>query len=144
MTPWLALIESNTSGTGRLFARAAIQQGYRPILLSADPSRYEYAREDGLDVLRLDTSDRSVLIDACRRLAADPLLAGVTSSSEYFIATAAALASRLGLPAPSPAAVRSCRNKWKQRSRLEAAGVGMPQFRLATSVKAAIKAAEDV
>ena len=46
MPHWLALIESNTSGTGRLFARAAAAQGFRPILLSEDPSRYTYAADD--------------------------------------------------------------------------------------------------
>src|SRR2546423_8012902 len=99
---WLALIESNTSGTGRLFARAAIQLGLRPILLTAEPARYTYVAEDGVSVLCVDTQDLQALLEACRRLAADPGLAGITSSSEYFIATAASIAKRMGLPGPSP------------------------------------------
>lgn len=140
----LAFIESNTSGTGRLFARAAAEGGWRPVLLAADPARYAYAAADGLEVVRLDTQDEEALFDACRRLAAGQGLAGVTSSSEYFVAAAAKLASRLGLPAPSHEAVAACRDKHEQRLRLRAAGVGCPPFRLAESVEEARAAADEL
>lgn len=140
MNPWLAFVESNTSGTGRLFARAAAQQGFRPILLSDDPARYSYVSQDGLETLNVDTRTEGTLLDACRRLGP----AGVTSSSEYFISTAASLARRLGLAGPSPGAVRACRDKFKQRRLLEKAGVPMPAFRAATSIKSAVAAAEDL
>ena len=140
MNPWLAFVESNTSGTGRLFARAAAQQGFRPILLSDDPARYSYVSQDGLETLNVDTRTEGTLLDACRRLGP----AGVTSSSEYFISTAASLARRLGLAGPSPGAVRACRDKFKQRRLLEKAGVAMPAFRAATSIKSAVAAGEDL
>lgn len=141
---WLAFVESNTSGTGRLFARAAARQGLRPILLAADPARYRYVEQDGLDALRVDTQDEQALIEACRRLASAPGLAGVTSSSEYFIATAAVIASRLGLPGPSAEAIRACRDKHTQRLRLRAAGVGVPAFQAAGSADEAVAAAERI
>ncbi len=40
--PSLVFIESNTSGTGQLFVKAAVQQSMQPILLAAKPSRYPY------------------------------------------------------------------------------------------------------
>lgn len=137
----LAFIESNTSGTGRLFARAAAAAGLRPVLLLADPSRYPYAAEDALEVIRVNTQDEGALLDACRRLREGPGLAGVTSSSEYFVAAAARLASGFGLPAPSHEAVAACRDKHAQRRRLKAAGVGCPGFRLASTVDEAAAAA---
>jgi argininosuccinate lyase len=142
--PWLAFIESNTSGTGRLFVRAAVEQGSRPILLTDDPARYSYVEEEGLEVLRVDTQDEHGLLEACRRLAAGRQLAGVTSCSEYFIATAAALARRLKLPGPSPRAIRACRDKQTQRVRLQAAGIAVPQFRSARSVKTAVGASQQL
>ncbi len=142
--PWLVFVESNTSGTGRLFVRAAVREGARPILLTADPARYGYVAEEALDVLEVDTQDGAALLAACRRLAAEAPLAGLTSSSEYFVATAAALARRLGLPGPLPAAVRTCRDKQALRRRLQAAGVGIPAFRPASSVKAAVAAARSI
>ena len=144
MTAWLAFVESNTSGTGQLFARAASQQGFRPILLSNDPARYSYASQDGLDTLQVDTRAETALLDACQRLATDGGLAGVTSSSEYFVAIAASIARRLSLPGPSPGAIRACRDKFRQRRRLQTAGVPMPAFRSATSIKAALDAAQDL
>lgn len=142
--PPLALIESNTSGTGRLFARAAAEQGFRPVILSADPARYDFVGRDGLDSFDVDSDDTEALVAACRGLAPAGELAGVTSSSEYYVATAAAVASRLGLPGAHPEAVRECRDKWKQRLRLEAAGAGAPEFRVAASGRAAVEAAREI
>jgi biotin carboxylase len=139
--PALALVESNTTGTGPLFARAAAGLGCRPVLLTADPGRYPFASRDRLEVLRVDTSDREALLAACRRLAAAGGLAGVTSSSEYFVATAALLAERLRLAAPAPQAVARCRDKGHQRRRLRAAGLAVPDFRLVRSAAAAAAAA---
>ena len=144
MHSWLAFVESNTSGTGRLFARAAAQKGFRPILLSDNPERYSYVSQDGVDTLTVDTQSESSLLHACRRLAADAGLAGVTSSSEYFVSTAARIARRLRLAGPSPVAVRECRDKFRQRRRLERAGVPMPAFRRATSIKSAVHAAQEL
>lgn len=144
MTAWMAFIESNTSGTGRYFAQAASQRGFRPILLSDNPARYNYVSQDGLDTLKVDTQNEWTLLDTCRRLAQDDGLAGVTSSSEYFVSIAASLARRLNLAGPSPGAVRVCRDKFKQRRRLEKAGVPMPAFRCATSIRTAIHAAQDL
>ncbi|MDT7543409.1 MAG: hypothetical protein QOE33_3313 [Acidobacteriota bacterium] len=144
MPHWLALIESNTSGTGRLFARAAAAQGLRPILLSEDPSRYTYAAEDQLDTLRVDTSDVAEVIDACRRLAGEGRLSGVTSSSEYYVATAATVARRFDLPGPHAVSIRDCRDKLKQRQKLQRAGVPIPRFSPALSVRMAVNRAKEL
>lgn len=141
--PWFALVESNTTGSGRLFCAAARARDMRPVVLTADPTRYPYLADDGIEVLVVDTADGLAIRAACRRLAADRLV-GVTSSSEYFAATAAAVASELGLPAPDPAAVAGCRRKDQQRAALAAAGVPGPAVRVAASGCAAVQAAEQL
>src|SRR4026208_285080 len=113
MSAWMAFIESNTSGTGRYFARAAAQKGFRPILLSDNPARYSYVSQDGLDTLKVDTRNEWTLLDTCRRLARGDGLAGVASSSEYFVSIAASIARRLNLAGPSPGAVHACRDKFR-------------------------------
>jgi biotin carboxylase len=143
-TPRLVLIESNTSGTGRLFARAAIQQGARPILLTDDPSRYKYINEEHLKVLQINTQDEEAMFDACMEMKYEAGVAGITSSSEYFILTAAVLASRLGLPGAPPEVIRTCRDKQAQRVRLQEAAVGIPAFRSVRSAGQALKAAESL
>jgi len=142
--PCLAFVESNTSGTGRLFARAAAQQGFRPVLLCSDPTRYKYAEEDGLSTIEVDTTDQKALLKVCEELAAAPSLAGLMSSSEYFVATAAAVAFELALSGPNHAAVQKYRDKENQRWRLKQAGIGQPAFQAASSVNAAIAAAETI
>lgn len=139
--PWLVFIESNTSGTGRLFVRRATELGYRPMLLAADLSRYPYAGEDGIETLEIDTQDKRAILRACRQLAHDSRIAGVTSSSEYFIETSAEIAQELGLPGPAPDSIRICRDKWLQRNRLSDAAVGIPRFIRASSIRKAVNAA---
>lgn len=133
------LLESNTTGTGRLFARAAANLGFEPVLACKDPGRYPYAAEDGLRVEVLDTSDEAAVLDLARRL--EP--AGVTSSSEYFIAPAAAVAATLGLPAADADAIARCRDKVQQRTTLAAAGVPVPGFCAVETVDEAVAAADD-
>jgi len=142
--PYLLLVESNTTGTGRQFAQRAAELGLLPVLLSADPDRYPYAAQDSLRTVVVDTSDDAALWTAVRALADEAPVAGVLSSSEYYVATAAALAERLGLAGPSPDAVRACRDKDRQRRTLAAAGVPVPGFAVAGDRAAAVAAAERI
>ncbi|CAL9505086.1 ATP-grasp domain-containing protein [Streptomyces pilosus] len=143
--PWFAFLESNTTGTGRAFCAAARARGMRPVLLTRDPDRYPYAAEDGLDVRVLDSADPDAVLDCCARLAADGAgLAGVTSSSEYFVAAAARTAAALGLPAADGDAVARCRDKERQRTALAAAGVPVPAFTAASDAAGAVRAADAI
>ena len=137
----VALLESNTTGTGRLFARAAADLGHGPVLLCADPARYPYAAEDGLRTEVLDTSDVDAVLAACRRFGD---VVGVTSSSEYFIAPAAAVAAALGLAGPDADAITRCRDKETQRELLASTHVPVPRFAAASTVDDAVKVAEDI
>ncbi|MFJ6461623.1 ATP-grasp domain-containing protein [Streptomyces sp. NPDC091387] len=137
----LLLVESNTTGTGRLFARRAAELGVVPVLLCADPGRYPYAAQDRLRTVVVDTSDESALWAAVRALENEATVAGVLTSSEYYVPTAAALAYRLGLPGPSAEAVRACRDKAEQRRTLTGAGVGSADFAVVSEVAGAIDAA---
>ena len=136
---WFVLVESNTTGTGRLFCARARDLGLRPVLLTRDPGRYPYVEQDGVDHVVVDTTDPDAVLAACTAL--DGPVAGVASSSEYYVATAGAAARALGLPHPDPDAVLACRDKHTQRARLRAAGVPGPEFAAATTPGAAVDAA---
>jgi biotin carboxylase len=126
----LLLLESNTTGSGRLFCAAARRLGLRPVVFTRDPGRYPYLAEDGIPVEQLDTGDPDAVRQAAAELA--DRLAGVTSSSEYFVAAAAGLAAEFGLPHPDAAAITSCRNKAAQRWTLRTSGLAGPDFTTAT------------
>lgn len=161
---WLILLESNTTGSGRLFCAAACRLGLRPVVFARDPSRYSYLAEHRIQTWQLDTGDRLAVRKAAAELAGGPRgvgqptggvgaraapggagavnrIAGVTSSSEYFVAAAAELAAELGLPHPNPDAITACRDKAVQRRLLLAHGVAGPAFATATNPAQAVERA---
>lgn len=139
--PILALVESNTTGTGRLVVEAARARGLRPVLLSTHPDRYPWVEDDRVDVARADTADPTAVTRVCALLARRAPVAGVTTTSEYFVATAARTAAHLGLPGPDAARVEACRDKRRQRLVLRDAGVPVPAHEAVGSVAAAVAAA---
>ena len=142
--PYFVLVESNTTGTGRLLAAAARARGLCPVLLSTRPDRYPWVEGDGVEVAWADTADPEALARICTRLARRDPVAGVTTSSEYFVAIAARVADRLGLPGPAAASVEQCRDKRRQRLALLAGGVPVPAFEAVGSVASAVAAASDI
>lgn len=125
MTRPLIMIESNSTGTGRLFAARARGLGVEPVLFCADPRRYRFAEIDRVARVTVDTTARGDVLDRIAALAHKP--AGVMSSSEYYVPMAADVAANLGLPGPDPAAVLRCRNKRQQRRTLHRHGVAAPR-----------------
>jgi biotin carboxylase len=144
MAELMVFVESNTTGTGRLFAERARDLGLEPHMVTADAARYPYLAELGIPAHGCRTELASAVLTSCRRLARTHRVAGVTSSSEYFIATAARVARSLGLPGEDPAKLAAARDKGVQRRRFAACGVDSPDFRLAYSTKEAVAAAEEL
>jgi biotin carboxylase len=142
----LLFVESNTSGTGRLFVAAARDMGFRTVLITTRPQKYAFLAEPGapevIEVKRIDEDELDALIRL--RFANGAEVAGITSSSEYFVATAAALAARFGLAGPDASAVRAARDKSHQRAALAAAGLPTPEFRAVTSAVDAVAAAREI
>lgn len=121
--PLFLFIESNTSGTGAIFASKAYELGYTPVLVASDPHKYDYACEPWLRLEYCDTYNRNDLKYLAKRLGGAGTIAGVFSSSEYFIAEAATLARSLGLPGPDPARIEACRDKTVQRQTVSDLGI---------------------
>lgn len=142
----LVFVESNTSGTGRLFVRTARNMGFAPVLVTTRPGKYAFLSEDGAPevvvVPRIDEDELHALIG--ERFDGGAGVAGITSSSEYFIATAAALAARFGLAGPNADAVRAARDKSRQREVLAAGGVPVPAYRSVSSAREAVDAAREI
>jgi biotin carboxylase len=138
------LVESNTSGTGRLFANTVAELGYLPLVLTDDPSRYPYLRSDGIDYLEVRTSDFKALENCVLKVVGREKIAGVYSSSEYYIEAAARIAELLRLPGESHAIVAGCRNKHTQRESLRRAEVFVPKFRRAQSHEEAMSALDEI
>lgn len=128
----LLFVEANTSGTGMAALEVTRRLGLTPVLLTNKPSRYT-----GLsgEVLSCDTASipalRAAITDRFRR----EEIAGLTTTSDFYVTTAAELASWLGLPRNPADAMRVCRDKSLLRARLTSAGVHQPRYAVARSTR---------
>src|SRR5205823_10351764 len=118
----------NTSGTGRLFVRVAGENGYDPVMLVDKAERYPFLKEDSVAFRRCNTNSSAEIAATLQSLEREAALAGIFSSSEYFLETAAIFAGQYRLPGPNPKAVQTCRNKYSQRQALQRAGLLTPIF----------------
>lgn len=137
-------IESNSTGTGGLFTTIARERGYRPIILTDNPERYAFLDQHRIDFIRTNTSDSLSIRKVVADLSEAARIAGVYSSSEYFVEAAATLSDCLGLPGADCNAIRVCRNKWRQRLVLQAAGFSVPRFQLACSMRDVLSGVESI
>jgi biotin carboxylase len=140
----LVFIESNTTGTGRLFVKAAAEFGYKTVMLVERPERYPFLEQDSVPYKRCNTAISADLGNAIQCLARESSLAGIFSSSEYFIETAAFFAAQYGLHGANAEAVRACRNKWVQRQCLQRAGLHSPKFECVTAGEQACAVLEHI
>ncbi len=142
--PVLLFVESNTTGTGMLALRTAVRLGLEPALLTASPDRYPDLAGTGCRIVLCDTDDPRKLRLAAQEAAADRDIAGVTTTSEFYLVPVAELAESLGLAGNEPGTLAICRDKAAARAALHAARVGQPRYaaiRQGPGAEAAVKAA---
>ncbi|BCG76179.1 argininosuccinate lyase [Mesorhizobium sp. 113-1-2] len=125
-------VESNTTGTGELLMKRARFLGFEPYLVTRNPARYPFLRDSVAEVIEAETRSPDELIGVAVKLKS---LAGIYSSSDYFVEAAASLAAAIGLPTADSGAIATCRNKWQQAVELERASITIPKTQLATSVR---------
>ncbi|MFJ8164235.1 pyridoxal-phosphate dependent enzyme [Streptomyces sp. NPDC096136] len=126
----LLFVESNTTGTGMLALERARELDTVPVLLTADPDRYRGLAETGAEVVRCDTNSDAALRAAVQERFRREEIAGVTTTSDFYVPAAARIARWLGLPGNAPEAVAVCRDKSALREGLRAAGVRQPRYSL--------------
>ena len=141
---WVVFIESNTTGTGRLFTSRTAAHGYRPVILAEDPNRYPYIQQDRIPEVVCATGSIAALEQALKMLSRKAVISGIFSSSEYFIENAARMAREWNLPGADPESLKICRNKGTQRRSLCAAGLNTPRFAVVDSVEAAVAALKTI
>lgn len=126
----LLFVESNTTGTGMMALDLARGLGTVPVLLTADPDRYRGLAETGAEVVRCDTNSAAALRTAVQERFRREEIAGVTTTSDFYVPAAAGVAQWLGLPGNPPEAMAVCRDKAALREALREAGVRQPRYGL--------------
>ncbi|MFJ9427683.1 pyridoxal-phosphate dependent enzyme [Streptomyces sp. NPDC101249] len=125
--PVLAFVESNTTGTGMLALRTATRLGFAPVLLTKDPARYQGLDATRCEAVTCDTEDDAAVRAAVATAAAGRTVAGVTTTSDFYLAHTARLARALGLPGHAQETAAACRDKSLTRQALGDAGVRQPR-----------------
>ncbi|MFD7505033.1 pyridoxal-phosphate dependent enzyme [Streptomyces sp. NPDC059850] len=128
----LLFIESNTTGTGMIAMRSAAGLDLRPVLLTGDPGRYAGVEETGCEVLLCDTNSANALRSAIQRRFTREEIAGVTTTSDFYVPAVADLAEWLGLPGSPVESVSTCRDKAALRAALTEAKVAQPAYAVVT------------
>ncbi|MGA5063616.1 pyridoxal-phosphate dependent enzyme [Streptomyces exfoliatus] len=124
----LLFVEANTSGTGVQALRTAAALGLTAVLLTSAPERYTGAADTGCEVVVCDTNDVPALRQTIQERFRREDIAGITTTSDFYVPTVAGLADWLGLPGNDEDAANRCRNKASLRHALAAAGVPQPRF----------------
>ncbi|GAB3460714.1 pyridoxal-phosphate dependent enzyme [Actinophytocola sediminis] len=128
----LLFVESNTTGSGMLALRAAARMGLRAVLAVREPGRYPSAADTGCELLVCETNSLPALRAAVQRRFRREELAGVTTTSDFYVPMVAELTAWLGLPGNTVDATSTCRNKALLRARLARAGVPQPRYAVVT------------
>ncbi|RCG32259.1 ATP-grasp domain-containing protein [Sphaerisporangium album] len=137
------LIVEPVSG-GADVARLAHRLGMTIVIASRDTGDCEIPadlRKITSVVLTVDTNDERALFDAVTAHHERDPLAAVLPGCDFYVATTARLAARLGLPGLPVETVDAVRNKARMRERVAAAGLRTPSFAEASSLDALRSAA---
>ncbi len=105
---YIVFIESNTTGTGRLFLKKATLKGLKTVFITKDPNKYDFLNKDLIQPIILDTDSEEEIYTELKNL---KNLKAIFSTSEYYIETACNLARKFNLLANNPKAINICRNK---------------------------------
>ncbi|MFD4131471.1 pyridoxal-phosphate dependent enzyme [Streptomyces goshikiensis] len=140
----LLFVESNTTGTGMAALRLARALDFTPVLLTSEPTRYTGLDDTGADVVVCDTNSLPALRETVQARFRAQEIAGITTTSDFYVPTVAELATWLGAPGNPAEAMRTCRDKAKLRETLARAGVRQPRFVVVRDAAAGATAAAKV
>lgn len=127
---YLLFIESNTTGSGVEALHKAYELGLEPVLFTRDATRYQNIYATGCVIVSCETNElTSVQATIANFIQAHPgRVGGITTTSEFYVETVAALAHEFDVPTNSVQMIRMCRDKAYTRQFLTESGFLQPQF----------------
>lgn len=128
----IGFIESNTTGSGKIFLEKALELGFEVIFLTQDPNRYPFLVNSKARVIVINTLDKEQLLEALKKISN---LIGVFSTSEYYIEITALVAQALQLPGNQPTTIAACRNKRVFYEKLAESNFSIPKTWFITTLE---------
>ena len=133
----MLLVVSSGDRTYREYVLRAAAREHRLWLVQPNPVTWQAPHLTGHSTI--DTLDPAAIAEVAREVRA----AGIFCYDEMRVEQAATAAHALDLPGPPPEAVAACRDKWRTRELLAAAGLAVASAAVA-DLAAAEKAAADI
>ncbi|SMO63451.1 ATP-grasp domain-containing protein [Melghirimyces algeriensis] len=130
----LLFVEGNTTGTGMLAICKAEKLGYQSVFLTQNANRYDGLNESGCHTIITDTDSIEDLKQCILQENVEEI-AGILTTSDFYLETVAKLVQAFGLTGNTPQAIRLCRNKALYRETLSSEGVRQPGFTVVQSVE---------
>lgn len=128
----IIFVESNTSGTGKLFIKEAIANNLSVFFMTCNPQLY--GDLDNVYLIVVDTQDENKIYQECVKVSENGFnITGILTSSEYYVYVVSHLAQRLKLPGANPEAIKICQNKYCQRIQQEKNGLDIPKYYMISS-----------
>ncbi|PDY46828.1 ATP-grasp domain-containing protein [Bacillus pseudomycoides] len=126
----LLFIESNTTGTGMMALKKAYSMNFIPILMTNKPDRYLGLEDTGCKIIVCDTNKICDIQNSINFEIRHQELAGILTTSEYYLETVAKLATIYNLPGNSIESMQICRDKSLTRKCLNQNSIGQPHFKI--------------
>jgi argininosuccinate lyase len=143
------MLDSWVYATGVTVPLAIRELGHSYVLVTPDPTRFSRnpvgdgphpVIAEAEAVLVADINDEASLLSLARSLHAEQPFAGVITSCDHYLVSAARVAEELGLPTVGSRVVKTVRDKYCMRAASAAAGLATPAFAIASTVEEAVAA----
>ncbi|MEV4557906.1 ATP-grasp domain-containing protein [Kitasatospora sp. NPDC049285] len=141
----MLIVEPTSSAYGLVHQARAL--GLHSVVAShgqGDRRLPDAVRADVGTLIEVDCNDEARLGELAARLHARTPLAGAVPGDEFYVATTARLADRLGLPGLPAAGAEALRDKALMRAKVEAAGLRVPRYAEAAGLAELLDAAAGV
>lgn len=138
-------VEASATGAGEAACAYARRRGLAVVLMARDPARYSESILRHCDVsVRTDTTCASALAANAKDVLGRYDVVGVTTTSDFHVVQASALAAHLGVPGNHPDAVGAIKDKFRMRQTIDAVAPHLnPRYALAVTYEDARAFARD-
>ncbi|TYS65782.1 ATP-grasp domain-containing protein [Sutcliffiella horikoshii] len=128
----IVFVEANTTGTGMMAIKKAMNQGYEVLFLTKTPHIYSGLYEIGCNVIVINTNSFNDIKNYINNMLEETV--GVMTTSDYYLESVARLNEFFGFVGNSYLAIKSCRNKGIFRSLSHSNNLYQPKFHIVESI----------
>ncbi|MBT2606023.1 ATP-grasp domain-containing protein [Bacillus sp. ISL-53] len=129
----IVFVEANTTGTGMLAIKIALDLGFEAVLLTTNKNIYKGISGLGCRVIDINTNSIEAIKNCIIQENVEKI-AGILTTSDFYLETVAELVEEFKLRGNKRHSIRICRNKATFRKKLSEKNILQPRFNILRSV----------